>query len=873
MYVEGRKRCQILGRISKILVGSINFTQSQLRGQGMRGTSQRSGRKDANTSIQYKFVSSVPVNISKRATGNRKQPVGRKIDSTNRRNRSASHEVRYVDDSDETASAAGMEMPSASGCGSSDTECDRSSHEISSVTPPTRKSGTHAVMSKLSPAGKSIAQIANRVYRCKIETEDAFPNGIASGRWVGLAIEQRQAQLRGEVKTVADAVVRQRYLGNVVTLGTEKIADEVKAPSRLYEHPAISDVFVAAYYRRKDTDGSVFKEEFAKRSNALLALPVTALQCSLSQWSTGLRKSSAAHKFSAAGWEKHYRDHMSNVRKFQSAFPSKYNQIMDNLMLKGLATSGDLNDEEPTPTDYVGPLIERLRTLESLGRVDGDEEPFSWGDTEISPWPNRPTDDDSMSMHVNSGIEEELARLGTLQLPSSSLPLEAVAGSSSQATRAVENRQSRLSILSDDNITPIDPVANLQERLEIGKQREPCDGALLTNFISPATGSWYNLARGLPALRIRPGHFSEGPDLEDSQVDVHVQSEAIVHLAAANVEEHLPFPSPTSAIKIGSTSLATPIGHFRAGDCGSSITAELPGHSEDDGFCLALSVSPPTKPHKLSFGSKTSPDMAIDLYTDVMTPTASPSKAARMEPADQHLATVPHNGLPLTHATGGLGELPEPVGHPWPGVEFTTSLSSTLASIPLTVSMEPAPVENEPIGEEPCFPASPIHPPNHLEEAPQNAIAAEGSGPLHCTLQWTPVTPLIQPFGSEAFEAGAYDAAEPSGAAPSGAAAIQAATPEEAPLESPPSEPVPLQIAPPETLTLEVVPYEPAPVESVPAAAAAFVKPPPTRPASPEHVLRSAVSNRIIRTPARYRASLALQTGGRKTKSRQKAQS
>ncbi|KZT54392.1 hypothetical protein CALCODRAFT_485591 [Calocera cornea HHB12733] len=78
---------------------------------------------------------------------------------------------------------------------------------------------------------------------------------------------------------------------------------------------------------------------------------------------------------------------------------------MDTLLLKGLAASGDIPEEEPAPTDYVGPLIERLRTLAAEGAPNDQQDPLSWGADERSAWSDHGGGDRSLSPHSTPVIK------------------------------------------------------------------------------------------------------------------------------------------------------------------------------------------------------------------------------------------------------------------------------------------------------------------------------------------------------------------------------------------------------------------------------------------------------------------------------------
>ncbi|EJU03119.1 hypothetical protein DACRYDRAFT_15032 [Dacryopinax primogenitus] len=267
---------------------------------------------------------------------------------------------------------------------SSELNSDNTSSEELAEAPPC-KSGSHAVMCDLSPTERSTVHGANQCYQPRIATENAFPSPPKSIHWVeecveasckafGLSaqdhIEQRQAQLRGEVKTIPNIIVKDWYLFQFRT--SDARAAEVVEPRQLYKHPAITDIFIHVYYKDKQSTGPMFKEAFASGHPAILALPIRALDCSLMQWETGEKAPSSSYKFSANGWSDIYYDHLLEVEKFKSTFPLKYKQIMSHLINKGLAFCGDISQPKQQPHDYVEQLIDRLQMAETeMSRSSG----------------------------------------------------------------------------------------------------------------------------------------------------------------------------------------------------------------------------------------------------------------------------------------------------------------------------------------------------------------------------------------------------------------------------------------------------------------------------------------------------------------------
>ncbi|KZT59223.1 hypothetical protein CALCODRAFT_537054 [Calocera cornea HHB12733] len=251
----------------------------------------------------------------------------------------------------------------------------------------TNGSGQHCRMGDLSPTSKSLSSRSNKLFRVLLANSDAFPEGCKGSQWARKAfkaacldmgmgeryykgrflrdstysrqiqeiIMQREAQLRGEVKTVAAELLLEHYK-LPLSRGQEAIADAIEqftadslfvyadhwsvSPQKIFEHPMIQAVYTNAFFKDRRSDGVVFQTVFAEGQPSLLALIVTSIHCALEQWSSGEKRSGTAHKFTAQVWKPIYQDHLDNVTEFARSFPNKYKRIMRGLFTNAIWHGG-----------------------------------------------------------------------------------------------------------------------------------------------------------------------------------------------------------------------------------------------------------------------------------------------------------------------------------------------------------------------------------------------------------------------------------------------------------------------------------------------------------------------------------------------------
>ncbi|KZT50060.1 hypothetical protein CALCODRAFT_538432, partial [Calocera cornea HHB12733] len=273
--------------------------------------------------------------------------------------------------------------------------------------------GKHCRMADLSPTSKSLSSRSNKLFRVMLANSDAFPDAFKAPQWarksfktacVDLGVKdryyksrylaeshyasqmqditlQRKAQLRGEVKTVAAELLLEHYK-LPLSRGPEAIADTIEqltadslfvyqdhwsaTPQKIFEHSMIQAVYTASFFKDRRSDGVIFQRVFAEGKRPLLALierseQISQIHCALEQWSSGVKRSSIAHKFTSHLWKSIYEEQLENIGEFATAFPNKYKRIMRNLFTNALAASGaTVTKPHKERSQYVKSLIARL---------------------------------------------------------------------------------------------------------------------------------------------------------------------------------------------------------------------------------------------------------------------------------------------------------------------------------------------------------------------------------------------------------------------------------------------------------------------------------------------------------------------------------
>ncbi|KZT59359.1 hypothetical protein CALCODRAFT_536892 [Calocera cornea HHB12733] len=251
---------------------------------------------------------------------------------------------------------------------------------------------------------------AIQLYRVMLANSDAFPDSFKAPQWarksfktacVDLGVEsqyyksrylaesryahqiqdivlQREAQLRGEVKTVAAELLLEHYK-LPLSRGPEAIGDTIEEliTDSLFVYADHWAVYTTAFFKDRRSDGVVFQRVFAEGKRPLLALIVTSIHCALEQWASGEKRSGIAHKFTAHIWKSIYEEHLENITEFAVAFPNRYRRIMHDLFTNAMcdlalppksacsyslrAASGAISKPDRKRSQYAKSLIARLQ--------------------------------------------------------------------------------------------------------------------------------------------------------------------------------------------------------------------------------------------------------------------------------------------------------------------------------------------------------------------------------------------------------------------------------------------------------------------------------------------------------------------------------
>ncbi|KZT59447.1 hypothetical protein CALCODRAFT_507496 [Calocera cornea HHB12733] len=557
-----------------------------------------------------------------------------------------------------------------------------------------RKTGSHARMRELSPCSHSIVNQLNHRYRVKLASENAFPTADKSQEWVagdfkdvteelGLyqshyagrykksrayrenikdIVLQRQSQLRGEIKSIADSAVRHYFIEPVIG-DPDRVAEEVaylmeeyrflfkdchlkdsngktEKPRLLYEHPIIGEVFCRGYYKNQKSEGVTHRDTFSAKNPALLALPITAIEASLSQWSTGVHKASASHQFSASHWVIPYQEHSRNAQRFSRKWPDTYHHLMDDLLRKGLALSGFKTHEERSPIDYITPLMARLDTA-----TEADQAPplpnsnSHWGSQSVL-CSDSPTTGNSqdLSMDLNAAVEAELAHqefMGHLPSCAPREPRSSIEDGIHESFLWSDSSN----ILPDPCEKPSTPSVPVEDpSLEIFPSHLDSPTAPQTTHAVPQlpellfsqTGSaWRELSQILPNLRKQPHstmpHLSavvspESERAEGVTTDEYCHGESHVELHPQSVSLGLNSEADAAATTLHlQTCPVLPSG---VSCLSSGVSTEGPPATTENGERPSTAA----KRKKLAFGQKTTSDGQLCLYQEAMTPMSSPAK-------------------------------------------------------------------------------------------------------------------------------------------------------------------------------------------------------------------------------------------------------
>ncbi|TDL30147.1 hypothetical protein BD410DRAFT_834329 [Rickenella mellea] len=191
-------------------------------------------------------------------------------------------------------------------------------------------------------------------FRCAISTETPWPDKrqevkMAKAAWkkalaeheledikapsaVIKLVTRRGSQCRGELKTKVRPLVESLFgfdtssksavakniaiaaelLDNYAFVYKARAPESVEA-SGLFEHPIIQKAINAMWFVNRSDEGVKYADVFTPFPHQALALVLTAIQCCIDEWSTGVREKI---EFSAASYSSDYNKHLEVIEDF-----------------------------------------------------------------------------------------------------------------------------------------------------------------------------------------------------------------------------------------------------------------------------------------------------------------------------------------------------------------------------------------------------------------------------------------------------------------------------------------------------------------------------------------------------------------------------
>ncbi|KAF7795598.1 hypothetical protein EIP86_006761 [Pleurotus ostreatoroseus] len=216
------------------------------------------------------------------------------------------------------------------------------------------QTGKKAREADASPSTRALVKHSNLSFRVSIAVNNAFPNATETNNEVGISFtkscneakadrrllrynkdhvysefilhiaEQRRSQLRGEVKTKAQALVAHFYKleGGRVAIA-ERVKDLItrktftfKIPEKrqgMYGHPIFEQIIARQWFAHPDSEGcGRYSREFNPMPLPLIALVATAVHCALMDWETGACESHK-NKFEYDVYQPIYQEHLTSL--------------------------------------------------------------------------------------------------------------------------------------------------------------------------------------------------------------------------------------------------------------------------------------------------------------------------------------------------------------------------------------------------------------------------------------------------------------------------------------------------------------------------------------------------------------------------------
>ncbi|KIM88272.1 hypothetical protein PILCRDRAFT_62582, partial [Piloderma croceum F 1598] len=210
---------------------------------------------------------------------------------------------------------------------------------------------------------QEVLAVAIAVYRCLICTDTPFPDHakeleFAKIRWkIGCKkldirlemtpelvkmITSRGSHVRGELKTKVRPIIEHYGFESGQHKRTIKrnreLAEELKEGYNfvystdrkgLFRNKNIQKVVNAMWFANKQDDGVSYPEYFKPMPDITVALVLTAMECGIDEWGTGIKTDIA---FTAVDYRTVFDAHLKCLRNFQEA--TKKHELLDKICTK-----------------------------------------------------------------------------------------------------------------------------------------------------------------------------------------------------------------------------------------------------------------------------------------------------------------------------------------------------------------------------------------------------------------------------------------------------------------------------------------------------------------------------------------------------------
>ncbi|KAG1784954.1 uncharacterized protein HD556DRAFT_1250576, partial [Suillus plorans] len=198
---------------------------------------------------------------------------------------------------------------------------------------------------------QDLLAIATSIYRCLVVTREPFPQTLISetllakeawreaSKLAGLTIQltpslvkmmtRRTSQVRGELKTKMRALTasffgfrtsqsiatmtHNRDLAESLKDGTCFVFKDWEKKSGIYKTGLIQSAVNDMWFANRNDEGVIYSKYFDPLPVKLLALILTAIECCLDEWITGMKEDI---KFSSTAYTPVYLVHLSSLQRF-----------------------------------------------------------------------------------------------------------------------------------------------------------------------------------------------------------------------------------------------------------------------------------------------------------------------------------------------------------------------------------------------------------------------------------------------------------------------------------------------------------------------------------------------------------------------------